>query len=387
MRSDVLYFSDRSWADAVDRGQHLLVRFARFARVFFVEPLVTGDTPMATVQSHHGVHVIAPAVPADVTGSQRVDVVRDLLGAVVRGYSVEAPIAWLATPAALPLIDGLPVSVVIYEAAPEHTSTTPEQSALEAAALVRADLVFTGGRVVAASFRSRHAEVHCFPAGVDPDHFGVAAATVRKPIDQAPIARPRIGCYAPIDTRLDLELVRTAAASRPAWQFVFLGRPTVEPAALPQAPNIHYLGFKPYDELPSYLAGWDAAILPYSLTEATRALNPMQIAAFLAAGVPVISTALPEVVVGYGPRLVHVADTAESFVKAIAVAMTSAGRATVDRALHVLPALSWDATVDRMRSLIEDALVRPRPRSRREAHPLAAFIPAPASRTPAWPEA
>ena len=111
------------------------------------------------------------------------------------------------------------------------------------------------------------------------------------PGDQAAIPRPRLGYFGVIDERIDLGLLERLASARPEWQIVMVGPVVkIDPDSLPRRPNIHWLGQKSYDELPSYLAGWDVAIMPFALNESTRFISPTKTLEYLAAGKPVVST-------------------------------------------------------------------------------------------------
>lgn len=127
---------------------------------------------------------------------------------------------------------------------------------------------------------------------------------------------------------------------------------------LPQAPNIHYLGMKSYDELPRYLAGWDVALLLFALNESTRFISPTKTPEYLAAGKPVVSTPIRDVVRPYGEAgLVHIAATAPEFESAAARALTQADDAQWQREVDAfLKQNSWDITWAKMETLITEAI-------------------------------
>jgi glycosyltransferase involved in cell wall biosynthesis len=104
-----------------------------------------------------------------------------------------------------------------------------------------------------------------------------------------------------VDERMDLELVRALAEQRPDWRFVMIGPVAkIDPDALPRLPNLHWLGGKAYAELPAYLSGWDAGFMPFALNESTRFISPTKTPEFLAAGLPVVSTPVLDVVRDWG---------------------------------------------------------------------------------------
>src|SRR5581483_9687505 len=210
--------------------------------------------------------------------------------------------------------------------------------------------------------RQRHPDVHAFPSAVDGEHFLAARGELPDPADQRAIPRPRLGFFGVIDERLDRELLARAAALRPDWHFVMVGPVVkIDPAELPTAANIHYLGRKSYAELPLYAAGWQAAIMPFALNEATRFISPTKTPEYLAAGRPVIATPVADVVRGWGGlEAVRIAATPEDFVREAEHALALASRhphwlEPVDAALQQV---SWDRTWERMATLTAGALDR-----------------------------
>jgi UDP-galactopyranose mutase len=197
----------------------------------------------------------------------------------------------------------------------------------EADLLARASLVLTGGQSLYEAKRHLHSNMHPFPSSVDVAHFSQAR---RITADQASIPHPRLGFFGVIDERLDIALVDAVASARNDWHLVMISPVVkIDPALLPARPNIHYLGAKPYEELPQYLAGWDVALLPFARNDSTRFISPTKTPEYLAAGKPVVSTSIRDVVRPYGQQgLVRVADEAPAFVRACMAAMTedAAGR-------------------------------------------------------------
>jgi UDP-galactopyranose mutase len=204
---------------------------------------------------------------------------------------------------------------------------------------------------------------------VDVEHFASARSFAGEPPDQAAIAHPRLGFFGVIDERMDYDLLRGVAAARPGWHLVLIG-PTakIDPAALPRAANIHYLGAKSYAELPAYIAGWDAAMLPFARNEATRFISPTKTPEYLAAGKPVVSTSIRDVVRPYGQQgLARIADCAADFVAAVESAMAEDAAERIRAADAFLTHTSWDGTWTRMRQLIEEAIAARQRRDRSDA--------------------
>jgi UDP-galactopyranose mutase len=224
--------------------------------------------------------------------------------------------------------------------------------------LARSDLVLTGGRSLYLAKRDLHPSVHEFPSGVDVEHFAKARQALPDPADQASIPRPRIGFFGVLDERLDRELLAGMAAAAPDLHFVMIGPVTkIDPDSLPQTANIHYLGPKSYASLPDYIAGWDVAMLPFARNEATRFISPTKTPEYLAAGRPVISTSITDVVHPYGEqRLARIADSPADFIAAIREALAESADDRQTRADAALQHMSWDGIWSRISAHLEDAV-------------------------------
>jgi UDP-galactopyranose mutase len=252
----------------------------------------------------------------------------------------------------------------------------PMLRALEADLMQRADLVFTGGRSLYEAKRHQHHNIHPFPSSVDVEHFRSARAMTSEPPDQETIPHPRLGFFGVIDERMDLPLLTGVADARPDWQLVMLGPVVkIDAAMLPARANIHYLGGRSYRDLPQYIAGWDVALLPFARNDATRFISPTKTPEYMAAGKPVVSTSIADVVRPYGERgLVRIADDAASFVAACEMALHEDGATRVRAFDRYLKRLSWDVTWGRMLALVNEVALAPR-RHHVEVPAPAAFMP------------
>ena len=361
----LLCFSHLRWHFVYQRPQHLMARFAREHRVFFIEEPVATDAAEPWLDSHAvegGIQIVVPRLPGSLAGPEADAAQRALLDRLCASEGVRRPLLYYFTPLALKFSDHLGASLVVYDCMDELSAfagAPPETIALERALLARSDLVFTGGVSLFEAKRHLHRNVHAFPSSVDVAHFARARALRCEPEDQAPIERPRLGFYGVIDERLDTGLIDAVAALRPEWQLVMVGPVVkIDEALLPRRRNVHWLGPKLYDELPLYLAGWDVALLPFARNESTRFISPTKTPEYLAAGRPVVSTPITDVVRSYGEAgLARIAGTPEEFVLACEAALREAERpagwlARVDRALGQM---SWDSTYARMRELMRCA--------------------------------
>lgn len=288
---------------------------------------------------------------------------KQLLTDLMAQYHIEEYMAWYYTPMALNFTRDLKPRAIIYDCMDELSAfrgAPPGLRAAEVELFGKADLVFTGGRSLYQSKKYQHHSVHCFPSSIDQTFFAAARShDHEEPADQASIPSPRLGYCGVLDERMDFELLSQVAEIRPAWQLVMIG-PVVKISMsdLPQRANIHYLGAKQYKELPSYLAGWDVGLLPFARNESTRFISPTKTPEYLAAGLPVVSTPITDVVDPYGTAgLVEIAETPEQFVQSAERAMElRSSPERLERTDRFLRTISWDLTWEGMNRSIKATL-------------------------------
>lgn len=370
---DLICLSHLRWNFVYQRPQHLLTRCARSQRVFFVEePIFSPDASgnLEITKQECGVWVIVPHLPTGLSDEEVNATQQLLIDNLLADYQIQNYICWYYTPMAVAFTYHLNPVTVVYDCMDELSAfkgASPLLKERETSLFRRADLVFTGGQSLYEAKRDRHPNLYAFPSSVDVAHFAQARQIADEPADQAPIPHPRLGFFGVIDERLDIELLAGIAEARPDWHLVILGPVVkIDPATLPQHPNIHYLGSKDYKQLPTYLAGWDLAMLPFAHNDSTRFISPTKTPEYLSAGKPVVSTSIRDVVRPYGEQgLVRIADTVEAFVAAAEAAMRedtpeSGWLTQVDAFLEQT---SWDQTWGAMAQLIESAIATGRPAS------------------------
>ncbi|WP_375399022.1 UDP-galactopyranose mutase [uncultured Sphingomonas sp.] len=344
-----------------------MTRFAETDRVvYWEEPRrVCGlDEPRLDVRTCHrsGVVVVTPELGEEVGAEAEGEVLKRLLDDLLAG--AKGPmVRWYYTPVMLPFSEHVAAACVVYDCMDElanFRNAPPELLSLEQRLLDQADVVFTGGHSLYEAKRHRHANIHPFPSSVDVVHFAAAREPGPALADQAGLRGPRLGFYGVVDERMDLDLLASLADARPEWSIVIVG-PVVKIAEddLPRRANIHYLGGRDYADLPAYLRGWDVALMPFAINDATRFISPTKTPEYLAAGCPVVSTPVTDVVRHYGHlEGVRIAGTAAAFVQACdeALALSRQGgswRVAVDAALADL---SWDSTHAQMARLVEQSM-------------------------------
>lgn len=369
----MIVFCHLRWNFVFQRPQHLLSQFAKTCRVLVVEEpqYHDGKTVLKTYEAASNITICQPYTNVRAPGfhDDQLAKLEPLVANLVEPN--EQPIVWFYTPMALPLLKQLNPSLVVYDCMDELSGflNAPKQLIQrEKALLSMADIVFTGGPSLYQSKRNLHANVHCFPSSVDAAHFGKALdRNVQDRNQQAElqknIPRPRLGFYGVIDERLDTGLIKALAEAHADWQIVLVGPVVkIDPAALPRSANIHYLGQQDYAELPHFLAGWDVCLMPFALNEATRFISPTKVLEYMAAELPIVSTAITDVAVPYSD-LVAIGNTHKEFIAACAAALEfSPDKKTqlIEKMRAVVAATSWEKTAAQMLKLMEPLAHKPK---------------------------
>lgn len=364
-------FSHLRWNFVFQRPQHLMSRFARDRRVIYweePEAALPECEPALGVRecAESGVIVVTPSIPERMNEEEREAALKALLDDFLTNE--QGPfVRWYYTPMMLPFTRAVPAAATVYDCMDELANfkfAPPQLLSLEKELFDSADVVFTGGYSLYEAKKSRHPNVHPFPSSVDRAHFSKARGGIVEPSDQASIATPKLGFYGVVDERMDLELLAAVADARPEWSLVILGPVVkIDPADLPQRPNLHYLGSKKYEELPAYLSGWDVALMPFAINESTRFISPTKTPEYLAGGRPVVSTPITDVIRHYSDlEAVFIADGAEAFVKGCEAALKLAAKPNgwLQQVDEKLAHLSWETTFARMDGLLSEAIAKPK---------------------------
>jgi UDP-galactopyranose mutase len=345
-------------------------RFARERRVIYweePEAALPECEPALGIRTcaETGCTVVTPSLPESLNDAERQAALKALLDDFLA--SEQQPlIRWYYTPMMLPFSRHIAAACTVYDCMDELANfrfAPKELLNLERELFATADVVFTGGYSLYEAKKDRHPNVHPFPSSVDRPHFAQARAGDMSPEDQRAIQAPRFGFYGVVDERMDLEMIAALADSRPEWAIVMVGPVVkIDEADLPRRPNIHYLGNKKYEELPAYLSGWDVALMPFAINDSTKFISPTKTPEYLAAGRPVVSTPITDVVRHYSDlEAVFIAGGAEAFVEACdkALALSRKPNGWLGAVDAKLANLSWDTTYARMAGLVREAIAVP----------------------------
>lgn len=219
---------------------------------------------------------------------------------ILQQLHFRSPILWLYPPQSAPLIGQFGEKLSIYyciERFPgeQHGLKKQIMTMQENNLLAKADIVFTHSQ----GLQKLYGPLCKYPiafvsSAADVEHFQQDRAI--HPM-MAGIPKPRLAVMGTLDSRIDFDLMTSIARSRQDWHLVLIGKLKNTPAvssSLLRLPNVHYLGTQSYEDLPAYLIGADIGLIPYRITEMTSFINPLKAYEYLACGIPVISTQLPE---------------------------------------------------------------------------------------------
>lgn len=357
----LIVFCHQRWGFVYQRPQQLMSRLSRHYKVVYVEEPVQDGGPPRLMSSTPapGVEVLCPHTPVGEAGfsDAQMPVLRQLLTDYLAAKQIRSPLLWFYTPMAVPLAADLAPQAIVYDCIEPLSALAgaPEQLFQREQALLQiADLVLTCGPSLYEARRDSHPNLHCLPSAVDAEHFSptrlqpdAPEAGVAQTLHQA-IGQPRIGFFGVIDERTDLPLLAELAEARPDWHWVMAGPVVkIDARALPRRDNLHWLGLQPYSLLPYLAARWNVCMLPFVLNESTRFISPSKTLEYLAAGKPVVSTAVRDVQQLYGDVVQVVHDAAE-FIAACENAMDESPedqRRRVAAASLTVQRMSWDRGV------------------------------------------
>lgn len=245
---------------------------------------------------------------------------------------------WSFTPDISYLLGRFKEEKVVYYCVDDHAAFTGYNTSQvlrdEEDLCRRADLVVTTSSTLQEQKAAFNPNTLLVPHGVDYEHFAAALQSdLAEPADLADIPHPRLGFFGLIRDWVNVDLLAQVARMRPAWHFVLLGDSTVDLTPYRQIANMHFLGRKRYQELPGYCRHFDVGLIPFQVNRLTHAVNPIKLREYLAAGLPVISTPMPEVM--RYKHLIHIADTPETFMSAAEACLSeeSGGREQRCRAM------------------------------------------------------
>ena len=337
------------WGGVWQRPHHVLSRIARQVPVVVVEEPHAAFEDRDEIRTEGDVTIVRPlrrrgwSLP--LLDDTTIAAVRTIVGSARPGV-------WLYTPMMLELADAFDARPVVYDVMDElaQFGIVPDGMAdNERALLESADLVFTGGRSLYAKRAAIGAKVRCEPSGVEFERFAADVAPHPLP---AQLGGPVFGYVGVVDERLDVDLIAALADAFPDGHVVLVGPVfKLDPARLPRRENVHLTGAVPYDSLPSWLAGFDVALMPFARSRATEFISPTKTLEYFAAAKAVVSTGIADVAAEFGDTA-FIADGADGFVAAARAALAAPPERIARGDAHAR-ARTWDAIAARMIDAVE----------------------------------
>jgi glycosyltransferase involved in cell wall biosynthesis len=273
-----------------------------------------------------------------------------------RNLGFQSPITWTFVPSSAEVAGTLGERLVVYHCVDEYSKFTGTNEAaildMERGLMEKADMVIVSSSRLLATKRNQNPNTFLVTHGVDVAHFrNSCCESLAVPDDCAQINHPVIGFFGLIADWVDLEVVRYLATARPDWSFLLIGEVQTDTSALCELSNVHLLGRRSYQSLPAYCKAFDVAILPFVVNELTVASNPLKLREYLAAGLPVVATPLPEILkLG---ALVRMAQTPEEFLTQVEALLYEGKRGPDSAVSAQMEVESWDHKVEELSGLVD----------------------------------
>ncbi len=349
---DMVVFCHLRWQFVYQRPQHLISRMAKTLKVLLIEEPIAFEAEQENTANliivEDNLHILQPRLKS-------IEAITHVLPQYIKNKNVTT--GWFYSASFSPLLDAFQFETIVYDCMDELTlfKGAPEHLIhQEKYLLANTDIVFTGGKSLYESKKQDHDNVYCFPSSVDEPHFAQAMNGIEIPADVANLNSPIVGYFGVIDERIDLNLLHQTALKLPKVSFVMIGPlAKIDETDLPKEENIHYLGMRSYNELPNYLKAFDIAMMPFAINDATKYISPTKTLEYMAAGKPIISTKITDVVRDYS-NCVSLIETADDFCNAITLLFDKRASALIPlKYTEILKNTSWDSTAAKMQAVIK----------------------------------
>ncbi|HTL31498.1 MAG TPA: glycosyltransferase [Kofleriaceae bacterium] len=382
MSTPIIAFA-KDWHEDPTSNHHVLRELARTRRVLWLNSIATrtpkltsgrdlgkirrklGEFVRGPVNVENDLWVMSPlALP--LPGNELASTVnRTILRTTIRALRLRLGIdrfqLWTFLPNTAPYVGTLGEEMAIYYCVDEWSMFSylnREQTvAAERALLTKVDAVFAINAALADAKRKLNPKTFVSPHGVDYAAFAKAldpATAIPSDIDALP--HPRVGFYGTLRDWVDFELLAHVARKRPAWQIVLIGQQLADLSAIAGLPNVHLLGQKPHHALPAYCKGFDVGMIPYRIDERMTFVNPLKLREYLSAGLPVVSTPVPEV--AKFSKHARVATTPDEFVTACEAALAETSEGERRARSESMKNETWSARVQNVARTIDEMAKR-----------------------------
>ena len=368
----IIVHSHLGWDWVWQRPQQFLSRFSKRHQILFVEgPVPSEDVSeplpeLREVAEFPNITIMRMKMPAARwndgawVDKERRRLVQELLAGPL-GLRFRDPVQWFYDPMAVTAFAGhMDERAIVFDCMDQLSQFKGAPKELirrERELLNAADVVFAGGPKIGRDKIKYNANTHSYGCGVDVKHFGKARLkSTAIPGDIAPLKGPVFGFFGVVDERMDYDLVARLADANPQGHVVIIGPMTkIDPALVPQRPNLHWLGGRDYSLLPAYVKKFDVCLMPFAINEATEYINPTKALEYMATGRPIVSTPVEDVVLQFG-AVVKISKSSDEFISLCAVAATSPDVACIRRGREMAERNSWESIVEAMEGHIAEAM-------------------------------
>lgn len=269
----------------------------------------------------------------------------------MKEHGFERPLLWVYSPVTVDCVDHIPHEALVYDCVDRHSAygglmnpALVDRMELELAA--KTDMTFATAKPLAERLQAAKKDAAFIPNGANFERFFEATKPQPVPEDMAGIPHPIFGFVGALQTCIEYGFVEQAAKNRPDWHFVWIGneKPGADLAGLKKLSNVHFLGVKPNEKLPEYLAHFDVCLNLFDAGPLSRDVSPLKFYEYLATGKPIVSTRQPEQILRFAP-IIHIADDADGFEAACAAALQDTEPSRTDARIEAGRNSSWDARV------------------------------------------
>lgn len=277
---------------------------------------------------------------------------------IMAQHGFEKPVLWTYSPVSADAVDHIPHSALVYDCVDRHSAygglmNPAVVDEMEMDLAKKTDMVFATAQSLCDRLKAANPKAQFIPNGANYELFAKAAEPCPVPEDMQGLSGPVFGFVGALQECIEYDFVEAAAKARPDWNFVFIGRenPGVDLSALRALPNTHFLGLKPHDQLPGYLAHFDVCLNLFAQSDLSKDVSPLKFYEYLATGKPIVSTPQPDQVLQFAP-VIHIAHTAEEFVSCCAAALEDTDPARTAARMEEGRKSSWDSRVAQMEDIL-----------------------------------
>jgi glycosyltransferase involved in cell wall biosynthesis len=369
----IIVHSHLRWDWVWQRPQQFLSRLSKKRKILFVEEPASSASlgesrySLRALRDYPNVYVLQTTLPSLLWRKRKwVDqeqrrLVQEVLAGPV-GNQFRKAIQWFYDPMAATAFAGqMNELAIVYDCMDQLSQfrgAPPELILRERRLLALADVVFAGGPKIQRAKVAYNSNCHSFGCGVDEKHFSLAhQENGPAPAELSHLQGPTLGFFGVVDERMDYELIAMLADAEPNWNLVLIGpRTKVEESALPQRPNLHWLGARDYAELPSYARKFDVCLMPFALNEATEYINPTKALEYMATGRPIVSSAIEDVMLQFS-HVVSIANSHQEFLALCRAALRAPDGKRIQAGIELARQNSWEAIVRKLEALLAAAVV------------------------------